>query len=1309
MKQIIKAAVLSAAVALLLCIVPVSVSDAADSMDSTQTDDTVVASVTYADGSVSMTFDTVSAAFNAATDGSTVRLLKDCTSDTITFDKPYSIIFDLDVYTLTFNLNQSLVIKQGDVTINGSSDSTGSGTMAQTTSSSSSNGTIMLNGASDEVDAIYTHLTVGSGATISGYIPVHIQEAGYGIQVDIDGTLVCNPTEIIGCALYINGNNDDVGQAPIFNLNDSSKISSGGNNGMYIAGYAVLNIYDSTISADVGVEIRSGELHIIGNPTITSTGTTASYVDNNNGATTAGTAISVVSYSIAPSVEVDIRGGTFTAPVPLYINDDDSTDAFILDVTGGSFTVSQNATTGTGNGALVPTAVSVANDAASGFIRGGTYTPALANDSNLVDTRCSVENGTVLLTNPTVQLKDTNENVVGSYVSLERAIEDAQDGYTVVLLDDVYVIPKDNTTSMGLSVMMVVQNDITIDFGEHTLTWDKTVYDSSFSFSTYPTFFSIVGDVTFTGTTGGFDCELGNDGSYGVNILGGNLTVDGGSYKGGVTAIQVQTGTLVINGGTFGVSSTMSQNHPDQLKYIINAIDANWKQWETINIYGGSFAYDYSQDAENGGSYAAPGYTFTQNSDGTYGATEVSDEDAVVSVDGKKFIDFTDAFEYAAYSEKPAEILKSISVDGKLTVSDITIQRGSGFSGVMFSLGSGDELVLENVILDGTFSGTLDANAYMVSASNAAVTITDSTLKGNQDSAIYAISSSLTMTGSTVTGISTPMNRYSPIFVTNADVAISGCEFKDNHSGGMGAAMAIQATSKDVTANVTSTSFTGNEYIGNGVVWLYNTGGYYVTLNLDTVTFSDNSKADSSSKAQDLLIDVPADFTERTIVTLAGKCEIGLMTVMPASSGVNVPGVFEVKEGFEPVSPVEISYRSTPSAGTMLVKGASATPEMFDFSYYSNMILYNNGTGLVAQTSVEVTFEMWSGDRVIQVASGTAPSYPDSDRRGFDITGWTTEDGSTWDSTATVSSDIILVPVWTVSSDAVSEINWNESVNGSALILTPTIEAVYDGAGLSMVWFDGSTGDSLTVTAPGNVTVTITVVPTDGVESKELGTFTYTYDDSKYAVVTFVDGSDVLKTMYVPNGGSVSTADYPQVNEKVGYTYTWNDSELDLSNISADVSVPLVWDLEVPVVSVSASGTLYEGSSITVTVTITHPLADSLDVVYRYGTSAGQLGENQTGIFTITDEGTYIFVVQLTDSEGRIAGDTMKIEIPFEEIPFVPVPVPDDDDDYVPLHPQIIYEDDGGDDEAVKIAACAAAAVVAAILAAFIIMEYRRK
>ena len=1305
MNQIAKAAVLSAAVVLLLCIVPVSISDAADPTDPIQTDDTAVASITEADGSES-TFDTVAAAFNAATDGSTVKLLKDCTSDTITFDKPYSITFDLDVHTLTFNLNQSLIIQQGDVTINGSTDFPGSGTMAQTTSSGSSKGTIMLLGSSDEVSSIYTHLTVGSGATVSGYIPVHIQEAGYGIQVDIDGTLVCNPSGIIGCAMYINGNNDDVAQAPVFNLNDGSRISSGGNNGVYIAGYAILNIYDSTISADVGVEIRSGELHILGNPTITSTGTSASYIDNNNGVTTAGTAISVVSYGTAPSVEVDIRGGTFTAPVALYINDDDSTDAFILDVTGGSFSVSQDATAGSGNGALTPTAVSVANDAASGFIRGGTYSPALESNSDLVDTRCAVNGATVSVSDPTVQLKDANGNVVGSYVSLERAIEDAQDGYSVVLLDDVSIIPKDNTSAFGLSAMITIRNDITIEFGEHTLTWDKTPYDISFSFSTYPLFFSISGDVTFTGTTGGFDCELGSDASYGVNIVGGSLTVNGGVYMGGVTAIQVQTGTLVINGGTFGVSTSMAAAHPNEFKYIINAIDANWKQWETINIYGGNFAYDYGQDAENGGSYAAPGYTFTANQDGTYGATEVSDEDAIVRVDGKNFIDFTDAFEYAAYIEKPAEIIKTINVNGEITISDVTIQRGDGLDGVMLYVGSGGSLTLENVTIDGSYDSELVSNAYLISASGADVTITGSTLKGNKDTAIYAIGSSLTMTGTTITGISTPMNMYSPVIVTNADVEISDCKFTDNHSGRMGAAMAIQATSKDVTADVTNTSFTGNESIGNGVIWLYNSGGYYVTINIDTVTFSDNSKVGSSSKAQDLYIDVPADFTERTIVTLTGKCEIGLMTVYPQASKVNTPGLFEVKEGFDPVNPVEISYRSTPLLGTMLVKGTSATPEMFDFSYYSNMVLYNNGTGLVAQTSVDVTFKMWSGNSTVQVASGTVPTYPESDRDGFEITGWTTEDGSTWDITSTVSSDITIVPVWAVSSATVSEIDWNESVNGSALVLNPSIDAAFEGADVTYEWTDGYTGSSRLLTAPGDYSVKVTVVPTDGVASKDLGTFTYTYDDSKYAVVTFVDGSAVLKTMYVPDGGSVSSTDYPAVTDRVGYTHVWNDSDLVLTNITDDISVPLVWALEIPEASVTVSGTLYEGGSVTVTVTYTHPLSEVLDATFMYGTSSAQLGENSTGVFTISEAGNYMFIVVLTDSEGRFAADIVELDIQYGEIPFVPIP--DDDDDYVPI-PPVIIDESSSDDDTVKVAACAAAAVAAAIIALILVAEYRKR
>lgn len=55
------------------------------------------------------------------------------------------------------------------------------------------------------------------------------------------------------------------------------------------------------------------------------------------------------------------------------------------------------------------------------------------------------------------------------------------------------------------------------------------------------------------------------------------------------------------------------------------------------------------------------------------------------------------------------------------------------------------------------------------------------------------------------------------------------------------------------------------------------------------------------------------------------------------------------------------------------------------------------------------------------------------------------------------------------------------------------------------------------------------------------------------------------------------------------------------------------------------------------------------------------------------------------------------------------IPFPDDDDDYVPLPPHIVYEDEKGSDDSVKIAACAAAAVIAAILAIVLATTYRRR
>ena len=128
-------------------------------------------------------------------------------------------------------------------------------------------------------------------------------------------------------------------------------------------------------------------------------------------------------------------------------------------------------------------------------------------------------------------------------------------------------------------------------------------------------------DVTITGN-GTIDTELGSNQAYGINILGGsNLTIDNGTFYGAMTAVQVQKGGLVINGGTFLMAPTCKEQVPQYAKYIINCIDAAWKDGSaTVSIKGGTFGHDYSHSPEGEGtSYLAPGYAPVANANGTYG------------------------------------------------------------------------------------------------------------------------------------------------------------------------------------------------------------------------------------------------------------------------------------------------------------------------------------------------------------------------------------------------------------------------------------------------------------------------------------------------------------------------------------------------------------------------------------------------------------------------------------------------------------------------------------------------------------------
>ena len=107
---------------------------------------------------------------------------------------------------------------------------------------------------------------------------------------------------------------------------------------------------------------------------------------------------------------------------------------------------------------------------------------------------------------------------------------------------------------------------------------------------------------------GGID--TGINGGYGINVRkGAKLTINGGYYYGGGTAVQVQEGELTINGGIFAVEA---YDNPDYgYNFLLNCVDSAYRNGTAkITVKGGTFVnYDPSKGDDNlGGNFVAAGY-----------------------------------------------------------------------------------------------------------------------------------------------------------------------------------------------------------------------------------------------------------------------------------------------------------------------------------------------------------------------------------------------------------------------------------------------------------------------------------------------------------------------------------------------------------------------------------------------------------------------------------------------------------------------------------------------------------------------------
>lgn len=199
----------------------------------------------------------------------------------------------------------------------------------------------------------------------------------------------------------------------------------------------------------------------------------------------------------------------------------------------------------------------------------------------------------------------------------ETALES---GGVIQLTKDITIKPdlsNEQKNDSELVPQMTVTKDTTLDLNGNQLLVENKDYGKA-----TPALIAVTGGtLTINGDDDSiFSCEAGSHQVYGINVNGGSVVINGGKFYGALTAVQVQKGSLEINGGFFDMAPTCKGQVPQYAKYVVNAIDANYRDGSaTILIKGGTFVnFDPSADPEGKGtSYVADGYKVVSETHGS--------------------------------------------------------------------------------------------------------------------------------------------------------------------------------------------------------------------------------------------------------------------------------------------------------------------------------------------------------------------------------------------------------------------------------------------------------------------------------------------------------------------------------------------------------------------------------------------------------------------------------------------------------------------------------------------------------------------
>ena len=231
---------------------------------------------------------------------------------------------------------------------------------------------------------------------------------------------------------------------------------------------------------------------------------------------------------------------------------------------------------------------------------------------------------TVYATQDTVESDSFNntydENAAYPVVSAAGLQDAMTNGGVVALAKDMALVPEvADTTVSTLVPQMTMTKDTTLDLSGKKLAVDASAANADYGKAS-PLMLAVMGGTLTVTGDGELNCEAGNNQVYGINVNGGKVVIESGKFYGAMTAIQVQKGSLEIKGGFFDMAPTCKAAVPQYAKYVVNCIDAAYKNGTaTISITGGTFVnFDPSANPEGAGtSYVADGYKVVSEAHGT--------------------------------------------------------------------------------------------------------------------------------------------------------------------------------------------------------------------------------------------------------------------------------------------------------------------------------------------------------------------------------------------------------------------------------------------------------------------------------------------------------------------------------------------------------------------------------------------------------------------------------------------------------------------------------------------------------------------